>query len=115
VEYLEIVKNGQVVHEVRLADLAQSAGRLPPLEFTESGWFLVRAMTTNSSTYQYASTGPYYVEAGSRPRVSRASVQFFLDWLDAATTQFADEPTMLRDIAAARPFWEGLLGETNAE
>ena len=84
VEYLQIVKNGIVENEVRLADWTKQKGRLPPLHFDDSGWFLVRAVTTNQRTYQFASSGPYYVEKGGRPRVSRRSVQFFLDWIAAA-------------------------------
>ena len=115
VEYLEIVKNGRVVFDVRLRELAENKGKLPPLRFTESGWFLLRAVTNNSETYQYASTAPYYVVAGGRPRISRESVQFFLDWLDEAEGQFADNPTVQSDISDARPFWDGLLQRANAD
>ncbi len=115
VEYLEIVKNGRVEHEIRLKELAESQGKLPPLHFDGSGWFLVRAMTSTSQNYQYASTGPYYVEAGYEPRISRKSVQFFLDWLDDASTEFADNQPVLADIEAARPYWEALLAKANAD
>ena len=65
----------------------------------------MRAVTSNAKNYQFASSGPYYVERGGRPRVSRASVQFFLDWIDAAEARIRelpdlDEPT--RDEAASR-------------
>ncbi len=90
VEYLEIIKNGEVYTDVRLADWTTKKGRLPPVEFDQSGWFLVRAVTNNPKTYQLASSGPYYLEKGGQPRVSRRSVQFFLDWIDAATTRIRD-------------------------
>ena len=115
VEYLEILKNGEVVHQVRLKELAQQQGRLPPLSFRNSGWFAVRAMTSNLENYQFATTGPYYVVAGDTPRISRRSVKFFLDWLDAAEQKFAKSPSALEDIQAARPFWSGLLESANAE
>lgn len=115
VEYLEIVRNGRVEYEVRLGELARQQGRLPPLEFSESGWFLVRAVTSNPDVYQFASTGPYYVEADYQPRISRASVEYFLAWLDEAEKQFADNRAVLDDIGAARPFWEDLLRRANAE
>ncbi len=120
VEYLEIVKNGHVEHEVRLDDLAKQQGRLPALEFDDSGWFLVRAVTSNVQTYQLASTGPYYVEANDPsstggPRISRTSVQFFLDWLDEASEKFAGNKAVQADIRAARPFWKSLLNRANAE
>ncbi len=115
VEYLEIVKNGRVVHEIRLSELAKKQGRLPALNFGSSGWFLIRAMTSTTNNYQYATTGPYYVEANYQPRISRKSVQFFLDWLDAATEEFADNEAVLADIESARPFWEDLMHKANAD
>lgn len=123
VEYLEIVKNGDVERSVRLDDLAKSRGRLPTLTFTESGWFLVRAVTTATHTYQFASSGPYYVERAGRPRISRRSVQFFLDWIDqrtAALRQRADvDATTQRELlaaqAAARQFFVERLAAANAD
>ncbi len=115
VEYLEIVKNGHVEHEVRLDDLAKRQGRLPVLKFDESGWFLVRAVTSETRTYQFASTGPYYVEMDYRRRVSRKSVQFFLDWLDDAAEKFAGNEPVQAEIAAALPFWRDLLERANAK
>ena len=87
IDYLEIIKDGQIEEEIRLADWAKSKGRLPPLEFDSSGWFLVRAVTNEPQKYEFASTGPYYVERGGRPRISRTSVEFFLDWIDEWVAQ----------------------------
>ena len=115
VEYLEIVKDGRAIHHVRLADLADRAGRLPPVEFDGSGWFLVRAVTNNPKFYQFASTGPYYVEADDQPRISRASVKYFLDWLDAAAVKFGDNAAVLSEIEAARPFWADLAERATAD
>ncbi len=115
VEYLEIVKNGRIEFEIRLDELAKKKGRLPPVEFDGSGWFAIRARTSKSSTYQFATTGPYYVESAYQRRVSRGSVQFFLDWLMEAEQHFSGNEQVLADIAAARPFWEELLGKANAE
>ena len=114
-EYLEIVKNGRVEYNIRLSDLAKKKGRLPPLQFDQSGWFLVRAITSSTETYQYATTGPYYVEQDYRPRVSRKSVQYFLDWLDEAAEKFADNQQVLSDIDQARPYWQDLLDRANAD
>ncbi|MEQ8210043.1 MAG: hypothetical protein RH917_09445 [Lacipirellulaceae bacterium] len=109
VEYLEILKNGKAIHQVRLDELAKQKGRLPKVPFDDSGWFAVRAVTNNTEFYQYAHTGPYFVEKDSKPLVQRESVQFFIDWLDAAEEEFAgDEPTLAK-IESARPFWTELL------
>jgi hypothetical protein len=123
VEYLQIVKNGVVESEVRLADWTKQKGRLPPIHFDASGWFLVRAVTTNQRTYQFASSGPYYVEQGSQPRVSRRSVQFFLDWIDAAEARLQEMPgienairqPLLAEQESARKFFEALLAAADAE
>jgi len=115
VEYLEIVKNGRVEYEVRLDELAKKKGQLPPLRFDDSGWFLVRAMTNNSQNYQFASTGPYYVEANYGRRISRASVEYFLTWLDQAAVEFSENEAILSDIETAKPFWNDLLDQANAD
>jgi len=115
VEYLEIVKNGQVVHEVRLAELVTQHGKMPPLNFDSSGWFLVRAMTSQTQNYQFATTGPYYVQSGHEPRISRASARFFLSWLDEAAEEFAGNLEVVADVNVARPFWEDLLSRANAD
>ena len=57
VEYLEIVKNGRVEREVRLAEYKAAGWQLPTLEFEESGWMLIRAVTNNQDTFRFASTG----------------------------------------------------------
>jgi hypothetical protein len=123
VEYLQIIKNGAVEAEVRLADWKNQKGKLPPLTFDASGWFLVRAVTSNPQTYQFASSGPYYVEAADRPRVSKKSVQFFLDWIDAAEARLRklpklSEAQLKEQLAAqeeARKFFADLLATANAE
>jgi len=115
VEYLEIIQNGRPVHQIRLDELAKRAGRLPPVAFDGSGWFLVRAVTNNPDVYQFASSGPYYVEANYQPRVSRASVQYFLDWLDDAEKKFAGNEPVLEEIEASRPFWQKLLAQATVK
>ncbi len=96
---------------------------MPPLEFDDSGWFLVRAVTNNLKNYQFAASGPYYVERAGRPRISRASVKFFLDWIDAAEARIrgfevVDEEMreeLLAEQASAREFFVDLLTTANAD
>ena len=115
VEYLEIVQNGKPIHQVRLDEFAKKKGKLPFVEFETSGWFLVRAVTNNPNVYQFASTGPYYVELNHQPRISRASVEFFLTWLDEAAAKFAGNEQVIAEIEAARPFWKKRLERANAD
>jgi hypothetical protein len=123
VEYLQIIKNGRVEAEARLADWKNRKGRLPPVEFDDSGWFLVRAVTNNRRNYQFASSGPYYVAASGRPRISRTSARFFLDWIDAAKQRIgkikiiggADRAALLAEQDEAQQFFQGLLDRANAD
>jgi hypothetical protein len=111
------------VANVRLADWKGKQGRLPPVVFDNSGWFLVRAVTNNRHTYQFASSGPYYVEKTGSPRISRRSVQFFLDWVAAAVERIsklndidsADRAALLADQQFARRFFEDLLAAATVD
>ena len=106
---LEIVRDGRVV--------GTAPGRLT---FTESGWFLVRAVTDNPKTFRFASTAPWYVEIGGKPRVSRASAKFFLDWVDERMKRVkVDDPderkSVLEPHQAARRFWQTRLDQATSD
>jgi hypothetical protein len=120
VDYLEIIKNGSVLHQVRLQDWAQAGGRLPEVDFQQSGWMLVRAVTNHPETYRFASTGPYYIEIGDRPRISRAAAQFFLDWVYERARSLELPEGEQRDAVilyhrAARDFWQAVLDHANVD
>jgi hypothetical protein len=120
VEYLEVVQDGKVLHEVRLDEWRNAKGKLPTVKFTRSGWMLVRAVTNNPKTFRFATTGPYYVEIGYEKRVSKASAQFFLDWVfeRARRVKLADGDQHQEVMAyhkAARDFWQKKVDEANAE
>ena len=115
VDYLEILQNGKVLHHVRLVDLAQRKGQLPTLRFEESGWFSVRAVTNETEYYQFAATGPYYVEVDGKPRISRQSCQFFLDWVELASKKFSDQPARQQALDLAREFWSKRRELANVE
>jgi hypothetical protein len=120
IEYLEVVQNGKVVHEVRLDQWAAAGGKLPPVKFDQSGWMLIRAVTSDPKTFRFATTGPYYVEIGYQPRISRTSAQFFCDWvLERAKRVKCDTPEERGEVIefhrAARDFWQKKLEQANAE
>ncbi|MCU0961659.1 MAG: CehA/McbA family metallohydrolase [Pirellulaceae bacterium] len=119
VDYLEVVRDGQVIQEVRLDEYRDRRGELPPVTFEESGWLLVRAVTANPDTFRFASSGPYYVEIGGRPRVSRQSAQFFLDWMDERIAKLQlDDPQQQADVRTyldrARLFWQQKVADATA-
>jgi len=120
VEYLEVVQNGKVLHEVRLEDWKNAQGKLPPVKFDKSGWMLVRAVTNNPKTFRFATTGPYYVEIGYERRVSKASALFFRDWVFERARRVkledaAQQEEVLAYHKAARDFWQKKVDEANAE
>ncbi|HVA45571.1 MAG TPA: CehA/McbA family metallohydrolase [Pirellulales bacterium] len=119
ISYFELVKNGRVAQSIRFEELAKD-GRFRPLEFEESGWFLVRAVTDVAETYRFASSAPWFVEIGSQPkRISKASANFFLDWLDERREAMEDGGP-LSDLSAkvwdeAKGYWDRLVAEANAD
>jgi len=118
IEYLEVIRDGDVVQSVRLADWANT-GALPPVEFERSGWFLVRAVANVHDTYRFGLTAPYYVEIGSQPRrISRTSATFFLDWLDLRIEQLREDRTFNPEdeqrFHTARQYWLDMVSHANA-
>jgi len=120
IDYLELIKDGKVEHEVRLDQWAKEGGRLPTLTFDRSGWMLVRARTTNGQTYRFAMTAPYYVEIGYKPTISKASAQFFLDWVIERAKQLKLEDAeqraeVLKYHRAARDYWQKKVDEATVD
>lgn len=119
ISYLEIVKDGKVAHSIPFA-MYSKEGKLPKVHFDRSGWFVIRAVTDLPKTYRFAMTGPYFVEIGQTPRISKSAVQFFLDWVYERARQIAiDDPTQKKDVLRwhrqARDYWQDLLKKANAD
>jgi hypothetical protein len=119
ISYLEIIQDGQVRDSIRFADYVKS-GRLPPLRFKRSGWFLLRVVGEIAETYRFAMTAPFYVEFDGKPRISRKSAQFFLDWVYERARQIKiADPQQRREVMEyhrkARDFWKGIVEKANAE
>ncbi len=120
IDYLEIIQNGDVVQQVRLADWAQAGGKLPPLTFQSSGWMLIRAVTNYTKSYRFASTGPYYVQIGEQRRISKEAASFFSDWVEerARRVKISDpqqRAEVLKYHRAARKYWRALEADANVE
>jgi hypothetical protein len=120
ISYMEVLRNGRTAQSIRLEDWAKT-GHFPPFTFTESGWFVVRAVTETKETYRFALSAPWYVEVAGQPRrISRRSVQFFLDWLNQRAAELPadndeEQRELTRQYAEARAFWEELLSRANAD
>ncbi len=119
ISYLEIVQDGQVRQSIRFEDYVKE-GRLPPLHFKHSGWFLLRVVGEAPETYRFAMTAPFFVEFGGKPRISRKSAQFFLDWVYERARQIKiADPRQRGEVMEyhrkARDFWKAILEKANAE
>jgi hypothetical protein len=120
IAFLEIVKNGQVERRIKLEQGSNTIS-LGALRFNQSGWFLVRAISDNPRTFRFASTGPFYVEIGSRKsRISKASAQFFLDWIRERSARVKLDDAQQRDDVLryhrmAEKFWQDKVTKADAE
>lgn len=120
ITYLEVIHNGHVVQAVNLDKWAKNNGKLPILKIKQSGWFLIRTICDNKKTFRFASTGPYYVEIGDRPHVSRKAAKFFLDWVNERMERVKlDDASQKEEVLMyhhqARQFWEDRLNAATVE
>lgn len=118
ISYFELIKDGRVAASVRYEELAKT-GHFPPLEFDESGWCLVRAITDLEETYRFATSAPWYVEIGDTPRrISKESAQFFLNGLGERRQQLevgGEPPARFSEaLDRAQSFWSDLMAKSNS-
>ena len=119
ISYLDVIQDGAVRYNIRFEQYAAS-GRLPKLQFRHSGWCLLRAVCDLSDTYRFAMSGPFYVEIGDKPRISRSAAEFFLDWVQQRARQITlDDPHERHEVLEfhrqARDFWKDLVDHATAE
>lgn len=120
IRFLEVIRDGQVERKVAVDDVNRT-GTLGIARFTESGWFLVRAIADNPKTFRFASTAPYYVEVGeTKHRICKSSAKFFLDWATARSRRVKlDDPDQRREVLkyheTAKEFWRDLVDRANAD
>ena len=137
ISFLEVIKNGQIERRVPFDEWKRTE-TLGAVTFDQSGWVLVRAVTEVKHTYRFAMTAPYYTEIGSQKRrISRASAQFFLEWVQEAITCIkggdypwknqhgapskvqtkpkpAQQDEFLRYYSLAEKFWQETVKSANA-
>ncbi|MSU34239.1 MAG: hypothetical protein EXS36_03840 [Pedosphaera sp.] len=105
IERVEFVRNGYV-EQIKLP---------AKVKLTDSGWFLVRAITTLTNTLRFASTGPFYVElqGGRQSPRQRESSEFFVGWCDErlvmlrtnAQLSAEQKSRVVKPWLEARAFW----------
>jgi TolB protein len=87
IDHFEVVQNGRVVAQHRLAKARTHADVSGKLELNESGWVVLRAWNDGADPlildlYPYATTSPVYVSVGGAPTNSPADAKYFVHWLD---------------------------------
>ncbi|MEO8773781.1 MAG: CehA/McbA family metallohydrolase, partial [Gelidibacter sp.] len=117
---IEIIKDGKVCATISPKEVKNNRFT-SVIKFEKSGWLLVRAISTAHENFRFASSAPFYVEIGADKKyISKASCQFFIQWLNERAASLKIENVMERDevysyINKAHEFWEDLLSKANAE
>ncbi|MCI0533940.1 MAG: CehA/McbA family metallohydrolase, partial [Verrucomicrobiales bacterium] len=120
VKAVEIVRNGTVLRSVSVSPDGKSHA-LGQVMLDGPGWFLIRAIADQPRTFRFASTGPFYVEGPNETRrISRASAQFFVDWVHERMAKLqaptaAQREEVLQEWRRAEKFWQDKLAKANAE
>ncbi|QDT96019.1 CehA/McbA family metallohydrolase [Gimesia aquarii] len=110
---LEVIHNGRVIKTIEYSNEREQQKTIA-FTVTESGWFLVRAITDVKNTFRFASTAPWYIESETEPfRGSRQSAQFFLDWVNERIQRIKSNVKDERELRKvlvwqekAREFWK---------
>lgn len=119
---VELVRDGRVAAKGAY-DPGAHRVRFPVVVFEKSGWFLVRAITSRTDTFRFASSAPFYVEVGTVPRrISRAAVKFFRAWTDERIAAIEGSPLDADKAKILVGFqreglrvWDRLVTEANAD
>jgi len=91
VSIVQIVVNGEVVTEKTPKELLSDS--TISLTVEKSGWFLIRALGSNPTTFRIASTAPYYVKVKGAPFKPKAeALQFFIDWINERIVKLEASP-----------------------
>lgn len=110
VEYLEVIKNGQVFYSARLDEFAKAGGVMPLMQVTESSWVIMRVITLYEDHYRTAISAPWYIDFDDRPRVGKKGVEFFQRWLAEYEERLKKLPAKelkrhVPFVKSARAFW----------
>jgi hypothetical protein len=117
---LEVIQDGKVVH-TKTVGVGDHQLELGTLNYRGSGWFLVRAISTEQKTFRFASTGPFYVEVGKdKTSISKASAQFFVDWVKERKGRIdlpagTDRDGVMEAQGRAEKFWNEILERANVD
>ena len=118
IDYLELIQDGRIRENIPLKDWVKEQGRLPSVTFDRSGWLIIRAVTDSPRTLRTVMTGPYYVQIGEQPAVSRQAAEFFREWAQLRKEHLvADQVSaeVLRFHRAALTYWQQQVDRANVD
>ena len=97
-DQLQLVRNGQVIRDIEINEDGMSADFSGEVDFSESGWLLLRASGSDShrdlfDIYPYATTSPAYVDIGNVGPRSRKDADYFLAWIARVREAAASHPS----------------------
>jgi hypothetical protein len=121
-DHAQVVCNGRVVRELKVAATPGELDVKDTVPLTESGWCLLRAFTTRArypvlDNFVYATTSPVYVAVGGMKPHSAQDARFFEAWIDhllKTTSAYpdwnstAEKAAVLRQLQEARSVYERL-------
>jgi hypothetical protein len=123
VDHLDIICNGQVVRELKLAGDRRKVDESGTLPISSTGWCLLRAFSDKAEypvldLYPYATTSPIYVSVGGNSLHPKEDAAYFIAWIDqliagAQANQDwnskAEKTTVLDQFRQARSVYEKML------
>lgn len=89
---LELIRNGNVLEQIPLADDGRSGVLRKRFRVESSGWYTLRASTAGpvlpvDDVRLYAETGPIYVYCGDGQIRSQDDAEYFVRWIDDIARQ----------------------------
>jgi len=123
VDHLDIICNGQLVRELKLAGGRRKADESGTLPISSTGWCLLRAFSDKAEypvldLYPYATTSPIYVSVDGSSLHPKADAAYFIAWIDQliAGVQMnqdwnnkAEKSAVLDQFRQARSVYEQML------
>jgi hypothetical protein len=119
VKAIQIVHNGKVIDQLPVPPNGQLSIE-HALSIEDPGWFLVRAISDDQSTFRFASTGPFYLhDQRDKLPIIRSACELFLNWAkqrqqELRAIQAPGMQKVLQDHQAGIDFWQQRLDSASS-
>ena len=123
VDHLDVLCNGKVVRELKLAGNRKKNDEEGTLQIPGTGWCLLRAFSDKAEypvldLYPYATTSPIYVTIAGSSIHPKEDAEYFIAWIDQLIAgaqanhdwnSEAEKSTVLDQFKRARSIYENML------